>query len=194
MFHFFAYLSRLKHISRWNLMRNMQKENVMEHTCEVAMIAHGLALIANVRYDEALDPQRAAVLALYHEASEVITGDLVTPVKYFNAEISGAFKQIEAIAQEKVCDMLPGDLRPVFSGIIIDGEKESEWKYVKAADRICAYLKCVQELKSGNEEFRKAAQSILKSIESLPMPAVLDFMREFAPSYALALDELNEEA
>ena len=101
MFHFFAYLSRLKHITRWNLMRNVRHENVMEHTCEVAMIAHGLALIANTRYGEVLDPQRTAVLALYHEVSEVITGDLVTPVKYFNAEITGAFKQIEAIAQDR---------------------------------------------------------------------------------------------
>jgi 5'-deoxynucleotidase len=192
MHHFFAYLSRLKHINRWNLMRNVRQENVMEHTCEVAMIAHGLTLIQNARYGGALDPQRAAVLALYHEAGEVITGDLVTPVKYYNPQITGAFKQIEALAQEKVCDMLPEDLAGAYRGIILNGETEPEWPYVKAADRICAYLKCVEELKGGNSEFQKAAQSILRSIQALKLEAVGDFMAEFAPSYALALDELNE--
>lgn len=192
MHHFFAYLSRLKYINRWNLMRNVRPENVMEHTCEVAMIAHALVVIQNTRYGDKLDPQHAAVLALFHEASEVITGDLVTPVKYYNPQITSAFKQIEAIAQEKVCDMLPEDLHDGYHNVIAKGESDPEWPYVKAADRISAYLKCIQELKNGNLEFQMASESILKSIQQLPMEAVSDFMRDFVPSYALALDELNE--
>ncbi len=192
MHHFFAYLSRLRHISRWNLMRNFQRENVLEHTCEVAMIAHALCVIENTRYGGKLNPDRAASLALYHETGEVITGDLATPIKYFNQDISAAFKQIEAMAEQKVCAMLPEDLKPAYEPLIMGAGSQSEWPYVKAADKICAYLKCVQEIKCGNAEFQKAMESTKAAIDLIDLPAAKDFMREFAPSYALALDELNE--
>jgi len=192
MHHFFAYLSRLRHIHRWNLMRNFQRENVLEHTCEVAMIAHALCVLQNTRHGGSLNPDRAASLALYHETGEVITGDLATPIKYFNADISAAFKQIEAMAEQKVCAMLPDDLRPAYEPLIMGAQAQAEWPFVKAADKICAYLKCVQELKCGNAELQKAMESTRAAIEAVDIPAVQAFMREFAPSYALALDELNE--
>lgn len=191
MKHFFAYLSKLKYIQRWNLMRNTCTENVMEHTCETAMIAQCLVTIENVRYGGNLNPDRAASLALYHEAGEVITGDLATPIKYFNPEIKTAFKQIEGIACRRLLAMLPDDLQGAYRPLVLENEQEPEWCFVKAADRICAYLKCVEELKQGNREFEKAAQNILESIKALEMKAVSDFMSEFAPSYKLALDELN---
>lgn len=192
MHHFFAYLSRLKYICRWNLMRNVKRENVMEHTCQVAMIAHGLALLENTRHAGTYSPERAATLALFHEAGEVITGDLVTPIKYFNPDIHRSFAEIEKVAVQKIAQMLPDDLQKEYQPVLLSPQDEKEWPLVKAADRLCAYLKCAEELKSGNEEFRKASESILASIEKSPFASVADFMREFAPSYALALDELNE--
>ncbi|MGI5898349.1 MAG: 5'-deoxynucleotidase [Christensenellales bacterium] len=191
MRHFFAYLSRLKHISRWNLMRNVRNENVMEHTCECAMIAHSLVTLQNIRHGGSLSAERAVALAIFHEAGEVITGDLATPIKYFNPEIKEAFSNIEQIAERKICDMLPDDIKPEYQSLILFSKNEPEWKFVKAADRICAYIKCIEELKSGNEEFKKAAESTLKSIQAIDIKAVDDFMREFAPSYSLPLDELN---
>ena len=191
MSHFFAYLSRLKHINRWNLMRNVTRENVMEHTCECAMIAHSLVTIQNTRYGGNLSAERAVSLALFHEVGEVITGDMATPIKYFNPQIRKAFGEIEKIAERKLCDMLPKDLRPGYEMLILRGNEEPEWIYVKAADRICAYLKCLDELKSGNAEFAKAAESTHASIIEMEIEAVKDFMLEFAPSYSLPLDELN---
>ena len=191
MKHFFAYISKLKHIQRWNLMRNVRQENVLEHTCETAMIEHALVCLQNARHGGRLNPEHAATLALYHEAGEVITGDLATPIKYFNPEIKTAFKQIEQAACQRLLGMLPEDLKNIYRPLVTQNEDAAEWPYVKAADRICAYLKCVEELKQGNHEFEKAAQNILAAIEALPIEAVSDFMREFAPSYALALDELN---
>jgi len=191
MFHFFAYLSRLKHITRWNLMRNVRHENVMEHTCEVAMIAHCLVTIQNTRYGAGLSPDRACSLAVFHETGEVITSDLATAIKYFHPEIKKVFRDIEHIATDKMLNMLPNDMKNTYVKLIDEAENQPEWPYVKAADKICAYLKCVEELKSGNTEFQKAAQSTLKSINELELDSVKDFMRDFAPSYSLALDELN---
>lgn len=188
--HFFAYLSRMKYIARWGLMRNTRPENVQEHSLQVAMVAHALALIRNRRYGGRLDPERVMALAVYHEAGEVITGDLATPVKYFNPEIKEAFKRIESIACGRILRMLPEDLRADYEPLINQPDDEAH-RVVKAADRICALLKCIEEEKAGNGEFSKAGESVRASIAALDLPEVGDFMAEFVPSFSLTLDELN---
>ena len=188
---FFAYLNRLKLIQRWGLMRNAIPENDMEHSMQCALIAHALAVLAKTRYDRAVDPQTAATLALYHDASEVLTGDLPTPVKYKNTEIKKAYKTIEYLASEQLYHMLPDDLRPAYSPYLLPNRESYEWKLVKAADRICAYIKCVEEKKAGNREFLNAQTAIADSIAELDLPEVKDFMQEFAPAYELSLDELS---
>jgi len=189
--HFFAYMARMKLITRWGLMRNTRPENDAEHTAQAAMIAHALAALQNTRHKGKLDAGFVASLALYHDAGEVITGDLATPIKYFNPLIKEAFHRIEDVASRKLLDMLPADLHPAYSPLLAPDMTALAWKLVKAADRIAAYAKCVEEIKAGNSEFALAAESILKSIEAIDIPAVRDFMDEFAPSYALSLDELN---
>ncbi len=189
--HFFAYMARMKFIQRWGLMRNTQPENDAEHTAQVAMIAHALAAIHNARYGGKLDTGLVAAIALYHDAGEVITGDLATPIKYNNPIIKEAFHRIEDVASRKLLDMLPVDLHPAYEPLLAPDTTALPWALVKAADRIAAYAKCVEELKAGNTEFATAAQSILVSIQALELHAVRDFMAEFAPSYALSLDELN---
>jgi len=189
---FFAYLNRLKLIQRWGLMRNAIPENDMEHSMQCALIAHALAALAKERYQREIDPQTAATLALYHDMSEVLTGDLPTPVKYKNAEIKRAYKEIETLASEQLFRMLPEDLRPTYSPYLLPDLESYEWKLVKAADRICAYIKCVEEKKAGNLEFLNAQAAIGQSIAELDMPEVKDFMREFAPAYELSLDELSK--
>jgi 5'-deoxynucleotidase len=156
------------------------------------MIAHALAVLARERYRREIDPQTAATLALYHDASEVLTGDLPTPVKYKNAEIKKAYKTIEAMANEQLFGMLPGDLKAAYSPYLLPDRESYAWKLVKAADRICAYIKCVEEKKAGNLEFIQAQASVEASIDELDMPEVKDFMREFAPAYELSLDELSK--
>lgn len=189
---FFAYLNRLKLIHRWGLMRNAIPENDMEHSMQCSLIAHALAMLAKERYQRDIDPQTAATLALYHDAGEVMTGDLPTPVKYKNALIKSAYKQIETMANEQLYQMLPGDLKPAYSPYLLPDTQSYSWQLVKAADRICAYIKCVEEKKTGNLEFVQAETAILESIHELPMPEVQDFMREFAPAYELSLDELSK--
>jgi 5'-deoxynucleotidase len=189
---FFAYLNRLKLIQRWGLMRNTIPENDMEHSMQCAMIAHALAVIANTRHANTLDPQKVTTLALYHDVGEVLTGDLPTPVKYKNAEIKKAYKTIEAMANKQLLQMLPEDLRSSYDPYLIPDKDSYEWKLVKAADRICAYIKCVEEKKAGNLEFVHAQASIEKSISDLEMPEVKDFMAEFAPAYELSLDEMSK--
>lgn len=192
MSHFFAYLSRMRQIIRWGLMRNTQPENNQEHSLQVAMIAHALAIMHN-KYDGGnVDAQRVMTLAVYHDASEVITGDLPTPIKYYNPEIKKAYQQIEKMAGEKLLSMLPEDLHDEYRMLLTgQGRDGFEWALVKSADRICAYLKCVEELKAGNHEFEKAKESILKSIRAIEIPAVHRFMKQFVPSFCLTLDELN---
>jgi len=161
MSHFFAYLARMKFIQRWGLMRNTRPENIQEHSLQVAMIAHGLAIIRNRLFDGQVDPERTAVLALYHDVGEVITGDLATPIKHFNPKIKTAYNEIEVVAKQKLLDMLPdafkADYHPLF--FLEEGDREP-WELVKAADKICAYLKCLEELKAGNQEFSKAEKAI----------------------------------
>lgn len=189
---FFAYLNRLKLIQRWGLMRNAIPENDMEHSMQCAMIAHALAVLARDRYHREIDPQTAATLAMYHDVGEVLTGDLPTPVKYKNEAIKKAYKTIEAMANKQLIGMLPADLRPAYSPYLMPDHDTYEWKLVKAADRICAYIKCVEEKKAGNMEFLQAQTAIEKSISALDMPEVKDFMREFAPAYELTLDEVSK--
>ncbi len=192
MYHFFSYMARMKHIKRWGLMRNTREENIQEHSLQTAMIAHALALIKNRVYGGCVDAERALALAVYHETGEVITGDLATPIKYFNPEIKTAYKQIERLAEEKLVDMLPDVLRPDYEALILDREADAElYAIVKAADKICAYLKCVEELSAGNSEFAKAKKAIEKAIRQMERPEVDYFMKTFVPSFELTLDEMG---
>lgn len=195
MSHFFAYMAKMKYISRWNIMRNTENENILEHSAQCAMIAHALCVIKNKLYNGKINPDRVAVLALYHETSEVITGDLATPVKYFNPEINSAYKKIEALAEEKIFDMLPDELKTEYCGLITQETDTDEHRIIKAADKICAYIKCIEEMKAGNSEFRKAEMKIKAELDSMcegeASPEVRYFMEKFLPSFSLTLDELN---
>ena len=188
--HFLAIVSRMKYIDRWALMRNSRTENLSEHSLEVAMIAHALCVIANVRYGETLNPEKAALAAMYHDSSEIITGDMPTPVKYLNDEIRGAYKQVEKKAEAQLLDQLPDDLRKCYEEIYNTDQKTE--RYVKAADKLSALIKCIEEESAGNTEFRNAAQSTKRSLEEMKkdIPALNDFMEEFLPSYGRTLDEL----
>ena len=194
--HFFAIVSRMKYIERWALMRSSRPENLSEHSLDVAMISHALCTIANVRYNENLNADRAAVIALYHDASEIITGDMPTPVKYFNEQIKGAYKEVESNAEAKLLSQLPEDLRPYYEGVFkTESEEEKKLRmYVKAADKLSALIKCIEEASSGNMEFKTAYKSTEKSLKEMAkdIPAVMDFMKEFVPSYGKTLDELLE--
>jgi 5'-deoxynucleotidase len=189
--HFFAYLARMRYIERWNLMRNTQQENIQEHSLQVAMVAHGLALIRNRMFGGKVDPARVASIAMFHDVGEVITGDLATPIKYFNPSIKAAYGEIDVIARRKLLDMVPEELREDYEKLLFADEATVEWKLVKAADRICAYVKCLEELKAGNREFAKAEKTIKRAIDKIDMPEVEFFMKRFVPSYVLTLDELN---
>lgn len=192
MSHFFAFLSRLKFIQRWGLMRNTTTENIQEHSLQVGMIAHGLAIIRNTYFDGQVDPGKAALLGIFHEVSEIFTGDLPTPVKYFNPRIKDVYKEIENLAQKKLYNMLPEDLKTSYQSLLFQQEEDMElWKLVKAADKICAYLKCVEELKVGNQEFSAAFKMIKEELEKSKLPEVGYFMKEFVPSFSLSLDELK---
>ena len=191
-FHFFAYINRMKYISRWGLMRNTRPENDTEHSQQAAMIAHALALIANRRYGGQYDPGYVMALALYHDASEVITGDMPTPVKHNNPAIRQEYGRLEQIANEKLLSLLPRDLREDYRPLIQHDETTAEWRLVKAADKISAYIKCVEEKKAGNLEFENAAYTIRSSIDRIDLPEVKDFMRECVPSFGMTLDEISE--
>ena len=192
MKHFFAYLSRMRLIRRWGLMRNTYEENIQEHSLQVVIVAHGLAVIRNTHFGGTNNADRVAVLAAYHEAGEVFTGDLPTPIKYFNPEIKQAYVAIENFAKERLRGMLPVELQSTYQSLLFPTLDEQElWRIVKAADKICAYLKCVEELKTGNQEFAKAERAIRKELDQLNLPEVSFFMDTFAPSFGLALDELN---
>jgi 5'-deoxynucleotidase len=192
MSHFFAYLARMRFIQRWGLMRNTQPENIQEHSLQVAMIAHGLAVIKNTLFEGTVNPERTAVLALYHDAGEVITGDLATPIKNFNPKIKTAYREIEQVAQQRLYNMLPEVLKPAYQAIFFWQEADQEhWQLVKAADKICAYLKCLEELKAGNQEFVQAEKVIKATLADLKLPEVAYFMETYVPSMSLTLDELN---
>ncbi|WP_426817810.1 5'-deoxynucleotidase [Winslowiella sp. 2C04] len=192
--HFFAHLSRLKLINRWPLMRNVRTENVSEHSLQVAMVAHVLALIKNQKFSGQLNAERIAMLALYHDASEVLTGDLPTPVKYYNAQIAHEYKQIEKIAQQKLIEMLPEDLQDAFRPLLDEHlHSPEESAVVKQADALCAYLKCLEELSAGNNEFRQAKTRLEKTLNDRRSPEMDYFLEVFVPSFNLSLDEISQD-
>lgn len=190
--HYFAYLARLKYILRWGLMRNTRAENTQEHSLQVAMVAHALAVIRNRLYGGSVDPERTALLAVFHDAEEVITGDVPTPIKYFNPRVAEAMDGIREVARERLLAMLPAALRPDYRELFFPAQNDAaEWRLVKLADRLTAYLKCVEEAKAGNEEFARAEQAIRADLEAVEEPEVGYFLETFAPSFQLTLDELN---
>ena len=191
--HFFAYINRMKFIQRWGLMRNTMPENDMEHALQAAMIAHAIAVMGNVRYNRGYNAERIMALAMYHDASEVITGDLPTPIKHHNPAIKTEYSKLEDIAAQKLISMLPPDLREYYTPLIAHDESTEEWRIVKAADRICAYIKCLEERKSGNQEFESARKSVKKYLDQIDLDEVQDFMMECVPGFAMTLDEISEE-
>lgn len=198
MYSFFATISRMKYIERWALMRSSRPENLSEHALEVASIAHVLCTIGNLRYGRSLDADRAAVIGLYHDATEIITGDMPTPVKYHNRDIRRAYKDVEEAAARRLIELLPEDLRGVYEEILLPetGENDDGEKYllrlVKAADKLSALIKCIEEENAGNAEFRTARQTIRDTLREMSeeLPEIEDFCREFLPAYGKTLDEL----
>ena len=191
MYKFFAFLNRMKYIKRWSLMRSIREENIMEHSHAVAIIAHALALINNHLGEKAADVNKTVLLAQYHEVGEVITGDLPTPIKYFNPEIKTAYKDLEYGACNKLLNMLPEELKEEYKQYILPDETCYEYRLVKYADRIAAFLKCVEEVKAGNAEFKKAKKSIGEELKNTENAAVAYYLKNFATAYELTLDELD---
>ncbi len=194
MSHLFAYLSRMKLITRWPLMHNVRIENVQEHSLQVAMIAHGLALIENCNFDGNYDAYKVAVIALFHDASEVFTGDMPTPVKYFNKNIESEYKKIESVANERLLSMVPNELNLAYREVI-DGQclSDAEQKLVKAADTLSAYLKCIEEIRFGNHEFEPAYKRLKRLISQHELSSVHYFVESYIPSFHMSFDEMNRE-
>ena len=192
MHNFFAYMARMKLIKRWSLMKSVSDENIAEHSAQVAQIAHALALIKNRKFGGSLDADRVATIALYHETSEVLTGDLPTPIKYYNPDIRNAYKDIESTANEKLISMLPEELRADYRELIEPSADSYESMLVKAADKISAYIKCVEELRSGNREFAKAEVTLREAVEKYYIyEEVKYFCDTFLDSFKKTLDELE---
>ncbi len=189
-FRFFAMLSRMRYIGRWALMRNTFEENVQEHSHMVAVLAHALALIQRDILGQPADPDRCAAAALFHDASEILTGDLPTPIKYYNPEIKNAYKQVEAVSCEKLLTMLPPELAGSYRPLLFESEPEVA-VIVKAADKLSAYIKCIEELKAGNSEFESAARQTQQALEQMQLPCLDYFMEHFLESFKLTLDELE---
>ena len=187
--HFYAMMARMKNIYRWGLMRNVRRENLSEHSLEVAQIAHALAVISNKRFGGNIDHNFTAVVAMYHDTCEIITGDMPTPIKYYNAEIKSAYKQIEGEAQKQLTAMLPEDFKEEFNKIYNPDEQIE--RLVKAADKLSALIKCNEELNFSNHEFEIAAKATRESIEKMGVPEAKIFLEEFIPAYSLSLDELK---
>lgn len=202
---FFAMVSRMRYINRWALMRNTRTENIEEHSLQVAVLAHAIAMIRN-RYFScdnsgnpriAINPDRIAVLAIYHDTDEILVGDMPTPVKYFNPEIERIFKSIERDAVDKLTGMLPDELRPDYSALLAPDRSDpgiaESMKIVKAADKISALIKCIEEEKAGNSEFIPASKKLKKTIDEIELPEVAYFVDHFIPAFGLTLDELEKE-
>lgn len=189
---FFAMMARMKYIERWALMRNSASENISEHSMEVAMLAHALALLGNKRLGKQYLPERIALLGLYHDCTEIITGDMPTPVKYHDQEIREAYKRIEAGAARRMLNMLPEDLRDEYAVYLLpEAESEEEKILVKAADKLSALIKCIEEEKAGNQEFHSAKESTWQSLQDLQCPEAGIFCEEFLPEYYKTIDELS---
>ena len=187
---FFAYIFRMRYIARWALMRNTRTENVQEHSYEVAVLAHALAAIGRDVFHKDVDPDKAAAAALFHDAPEIITGDMPTPIKYYNPDIKTAYRQVEAVAQDKLLSMLPPELVPAYAPLVRESD-EGVRRYVKAADKLSAYIKCVEEGKAGNSEFKKAAGQTMAALKGMEMEELDWFMERFLPAFELTLDELQ---
>ena len=190
-YNFYAFMDRMKYIKRWQLMRSVRSENIMEHSEQVAMLAHALAVINNKVFGGNADAEKCVLYAVYHECSEVMTGDMPTPIKYFNNSIHGAYKALEERACDKLLSTLPEELREEIEKSVKPDFDSLEYKLMKAADRLAAYVKCLEELRSGNNEFVKAEKSIREDLLSRNMPEVNYFFEQFIPSFNLTLDELE---
>ena len=191
---FYSMLSRMKLINRWGLMRNTRSENISEHSLETAMIAHSLAVICNTYFGGNVNAERCALLGIFHDVTEIITGDLPTPVKYYNPEIRTAYKEVEEKAKDKLISMLPLEMRPELSPLLSPDENASAeerelWKIVKAADKISALIKCIEESTMGNSDFASAEKATRESIKKMNMPEANFFLEKFLPSYGKTLDE-----
>ena len=191
---FYALIGRMKYINRWGLMRSSIPENIEGHSFQVAVIAHALAVIGNQFFNKNYVPEKIALYGLYHDASEIITGDMPTPVKYYNPEIKQAYQEVEEISKRRLLNMLPKELQPAYEEILFFEEKDKAcYSIVKAADRISAYIKCVEELNAGNSEFKDAANTIESSIAALHLPEADYFMEHCVRGFRLTLDELTGE-
>ncbi len=188
---FYAYMDRMKYIKRWQLMRSTREENIMEHSQSVAILAHALVTIHNEVFGGKADVLKTVLCAMYHETSEVMTGDLPTPIKYYNNSIHGAYKEMEKSACEKIVNTLPPEMKNAIGQYVLVDEDCEEYKFVKAADRLAAYLKCIEETSRGNTEFTKAQKSIEKELHARKMPEMEYFFEKFVPSYKLTLDDLE---
>lgn len=190
---FFSMLSRMKYINRWGLMNCTRNENISEHSLEVAIIAHCLAILGNERFNKKLNADRIAVMGLFHDCTEIITGDMPTPVKYYNPEIKSAYKEIEEIAKKELIELLPQDIQKYYEPVFDEDISSYEYKLVKGADKLSAYIKCIEELRMGNDEFKNAMLATERSIKMLHIEEVEMFMNEFIPSYKLTLDEQKQK-
>ena len=192
--HFYAMLSRMKYINRWGLMRNTRNENLCEHSLEVAYVAHALGIINNEIFGGDINAERLDVLGMYHDVTEIITGDMPTPIKYYNPLIRDAYKEVEQVAEEQMLSGISPDIRERYRGVLLETEEEAElWKYVKAADKISAYIKCIEEKKTGNRDFEDAEVTIYNAINDMGLPEVDYFMKEYIPAYMLTIDKSGEE-
>ncbi len=188
---FFALLGRMNCIDRWGLMRNTRTENIQEHSHMVAVLAHALAVIGKEKYGSQVDPNEAAVAGLYHDAPEILTGDLPTPVKYDNPAIKDAYKAVESVAADKLLSMLPTELAPAFAPYVREELEPELLAVVKAADKLSAHIKCLEELKAGNAEFKLAARQTRDALDRMELPALDYFIKHFLPGFELTLDELQ---
>ena len=187
---FFAFMSRMRFIDRWSLMRNTFRENNAEHSLMTAFIAHGLAVIENEKFGGSFDACKIGMIGAYHEASEVITGDMPTPIKYFSPEMRDAYKSVESVARETILSTLPDEFRGDYDEVI--NATPEEYRLVKYADKLTAYIKCVEETANGNSEFKKAAKSIEKELRAYKSKSVDYFLDTFVPPFALTLDDLSK--
>ena len=187
MYQFYAYISRMKYIDRWSLMRNSVTENIQEHSHMVAVLAHALGVIRRDVFHQPCDPNACAAAALFHDATEIFTGDLPTPIKYYNPTIRDAYHQVEAVAADKLVNMLPQEMKGAYVPLFTETDP-----LVKAADKLSAYIKCLEELKAGNGEFANAAQETLGALNRMELPEVSYFLEHFGDTFGLTLDQLNE--
>lgn len=191
MNNFFGMLARMKYINRWGLMRNTITENIAEHSLEVAIIAHALAVIGNTYCGKKLDAEHIAMLGIMHDTTEIITGDLPTPIKYYAPEIRDAYKKVENIAANQLLSEIPEEMRWAYQDVLIETDSV-EWKFVKAADKLSAYIKCIEEKSMGNNDFEKAEDTLRKNVEDMKMEEIEIFMEKFLPSYNKTLDEISK--